>query len=202
MAIKFRKSDSIEYVITKWFAEILDTNKQYFDLLSEIIKISHDDILDLATELQKYLGKDRPRNIHENRSYLQRAIIKLDFKLVIIKEYAAQYQTLLEEMMGLELTLNSPSKLINLLKQDVATIDEIHFVLKNLVKASEVTFKTTKKPNKKLEESFDFYYKSYSRLIKKLNTEFSEILEQFNLVLLELENEVNHAKTLTEEKVA
>ncbi|MHA1243676.1 MAG: hypothetical protein ACTSP7_03780 [Candidatus Heimdallarchaeota archaeon] len=202
MAIKFRKSDSMEYVITKWFREILEINKEYLDNLFKVIKISHDDILDLATELQKYLGKDRPRNIYETRSYLLRAITKMDLKLVVLKEYAFQYITLIEEINGLEVTLTSPSQLSTLLTQDVATLDELHYILKNLVKAANVAFKTTKKPRKKLEEGFDLYFKSYSRLIKQLRNEFEEILEKFNLVLLELEKEVDTAKTITEEKVA
>ena len=90
----------------------------------------------------------------------------------------------------------------NLLTQDVDTLDELHFILKNLVKAANVAFKTTKKPKKKLEEGFDIYFKSYSRLIKQLHNEYEEILEKFNLVLLELEKEVDTAKTITEEKVA
>ncbi|MHA1124504.1 MAG: hypothetical protein ACTSO7_02150 [Candidatus Heimdallarchaeota archaeon] len=202
MAIKYRKSDTAEYVITKWLVEILDTNKQYLDFFSEIIKISHDHILDLAAELHKYLGKNRPKNVHETRSYLQRAITKLDLKLVIFKEYAIQYKTLVEEISDLEVTLNSPSQLVKLLTQDIATIEELHFILKNLMKAASVVFKTSKKPSKKLEESFDVYYKSYSRLIKKLVSEFEEILvEQLNIVLLEIEQEVEHVKTSIEEKV-
>jgi len=202
MAIKFRKSESIEYIIKKWFSEILVINEQYMDYLSEVIKISYDQILDLAAELQRHIGKDRPRNVHENRSYLIRAISKLDLKLIELKEFAFQYKTLIEEINGLELTLKSPGQLINLITVDIATLEELHLVLKNLVKATNVAFKTTKKPKKKLDDNFDLYFKSFSRLIRGINREFNEILEQFNIVLLELETEVEHTKTLTEEKVA
>jgi hypothetical protein len=201
MAIKFRKSDSMEYIITKWFNQILETNKEYLDDFSDIIKISHDDILDLASELHKNLGKGRPKNIHETRSYLLRAIAKMDLKIVVLKETAIQYKILLEEINDLEIELTSLNQLVKLIVNDLESLAELQYILKNLVKATNLAFKTTKKPSKISEENFDDYYKTYSRLIKSLKNESEEIIEQFNNILLELEKEVENAKTIKEEKV-
>lgn len=203
MAKYFRKSDSIEYALTQWFDDIVSKQTRYPKILDEVINKCQNDVLEKAVELQKYQGELRTKEILDQKGSLVKGAQELEPKLNELIEFLYNYKTLVEEIDGFEFNLETPSRLLELLKKDIDTLEKLEITLKDLVKAANINFRDNNgKPNKDLEEQYEEHVKKYKGLLEKINDDFKVINNEFGELITELENEVDTAKKLKKEKVA
>jgi ABC-type transporter Mla subunit MlaD len=202
MAEGFRKSDSIEYALEKWFDEMSQRQSEYLEILCETISRSKTEILEVAKKLSKIRGKKNPEDIQQTKQTLIENARNLEPQITELNNYAHNYKTLIEEIDGFEFNITTAPRLLEMIKEDIDTIDKYTISMKDLVKAANVAFKQNQKQNKKLEEDYIQHLKNFSALLKEMDNDIEEINAEFDAVFKELKSEVEHAKQLGKAKVA
>ncbi|MEA2070593.1 MAG: hypothetical protein U9O98_04810 [Asgard group archaeon] len=198
----FRKSDSIEYALTKWYDEIVAMQSQYTKPYERIVKNCSGDILQLGKNLQKNAGKKQSKSSIKTKEQLIEEIKCIIPEINEFIDFIYNYITLVEEIEGFELDLDTPEKLISLFKSNIDTFEELKITLRDLIKSANVAFKKDKKPKKELEETYENHLKRFNKKTKEINSEHNKIFSEFKSMVDELNNEVSHAKKIGEEKIA
>ncbi|TFF85148.1 hypothetical protein EU523_00345, partial [Candidatus Heimdallarchaeota archaeon] len=162
MAEGFRKSDSIEYALGKWFDEMSQRQSEYLEILCETISRSKTEILEVAKKLSKIRGKKNPEEIQQTKQTLIENARNLEPQITELNNYAHNYKTLIEEIDGFEFNIATAPRLLEMIKEDIDTIDKYTISMKDLVKAANVAFKQNQKQNKKLEEDYIQHLKNFS----------------------------------------
>ena len=198
MSMNTHKSDSIHYILTKWFERVSDKHVQYTELLTDHIETSNKKILDFAIELQKIQGKIITKEALAKKGKLIQNVSDIEPKNIELIEFVHSYKTLLEEIDGFNLDLTTQKNLLQLIKSEIDYHDNLMISLRNLIKSINAVFKSQGKPKKKHEAEFELYLKDYSRLLLNFEKEFSNFKAEFQGLLTELRSEVEQAKKIGE----
>jgi hypothetical protein len=202
MSNDFRKSDSIEYALTKWYGEIVETHAEYKESVGELISFCQEQFLQAANNLQEFDNKKGTKEVMEQKEQLIRYGRELEPELIEFSEYLYNYKTLIEDIDGFELDLSTPNQFLELIKNDISTIKDLSIAVRDLVKAANAAFRKNKAPSKKVENDYEEHLKTMSSIVKKMDKESNTIASQFNGLVDELKGEVEIAKKLMKERVA
>ncbi|NHJ05855.1 MAG: hypothetical protein EAX90_13595 [Candidatus Heimdallarchaeota archaeon] len=194
MAIKYQRSNSMKYLLTKWFDKVTETHLQFLNYLKEIIEVNSKDILLKVLDLEKLMGKVITNEAVEIKLQLLKTTSSIEPYLIELIEYVHNFMTLLKETDGFELQLTSKVDLLNLLKTELETYESLILALKNLVKSINAVFQLEHKHMKKNEAEFEIFLKEYSRIVRSLSRDYKNLQDFFTINLSKLEAEVELAK--------
>lgn len=199
MTMNMYSSDSIQYLLTKWFDEVTTKHAQYTELLTNHIETSNEKILDIAIELGKLQKKVITREALARKAELIRNVSEIEPDNIILIEFIYGYKTLMGEIEGFNLELVSRKNIQKLIKSEIDYHDNLMISLRNLVKSINAVFKSASKPKKKNEEEFELFLRDYSRLLRYQEKGFNNFKSEFHNLIIELGNEVEQAKKVDEE---
>ncbi|MFW9924066.1 MAG: hypothetical protein ACFFDW_12340 [Candidatus Thorarchaeota archaeon] len=194
MTTTLGRSDSIQYLLTKWFDQVRDTNADYLEYLKKMNNECKANILENAIELQKYLGKLITKEAITKKNILMENAIKIDPYLIEFTEFIYNYRSLIEEIDGYGLNLESKKKIIDLILSEIHNHEKLKLSFRNLIKAINGVFKQGSKPNKRNELEFEDYLKEFTRIIRGSEKESEIKILNFTTVIKELEIEVENIK--------
>ncbi len=199
MTINMYSSDSIQYLLTKWFDEVSVKHTQYTEMLTNHIETSNKKILSIAKELQKMQNKVVTQEALAKKAELINNVSEIEPDNILLIEFIYSYKNLMTEIEGFNLELTSRKNILKLIKSEIRYLDNLMISLRNLVKSINAVFKSNSKPKKKNEEEFEQFLKAYSRLLRNLGKRFRDFKLEFQDLILELETEVEQAKKIDEE---
>ncbi|NHJ84940.1 MAG: hypothetical protein FK734_05730 [Asgard group archaeon] len=194
MTTSSKQSSSFDYVFTKWYQDVVNYYKEYFEDFQEILKINKTDILPIIIELQKSLGKEKDINIIEQKEILKKQLEKMDFKLIEFREFIKGMIFHISRIDDYEIKLSAKQILLNLLNHYSDIFHSLEIAYKNIIKSANIIFIRKKKPDKKSEDNFTSFYKEYNQLQRMLNRDYELVFTNSQNALNTLKDEVERAK--------
>lgn len=201
MVIKFKSSNSMKYLLTRWYERVVETQNQYLSNLNFIIKKSEEQILSNLLELEKFLGKAVNKEVLQIKEKITNSSYFLEPYLLELIEYIHNFMTLLEEIDGFNLDISTRTNLMNILKIELETHEKLNLTLKNLIKSINAVFSSERKSDKNNEVAFDNYFKEFSRIVRTVSRDFDNLTEFFSTSKEKLKLEVNIAMEQSEEQI-
>ena len=192
-------SDSIHYLLTKWFDEVVAKHTQYTELLTNHIETSNKKVLGIVLELQKMQNKVVTQEALAKKAELINNVSEIEPDIILLVEFIYSYKNLMAEIEGFNIELTSRKSILKRIKLEIEYLDNLTISLRNLIKSINAVFKSGSKPKKKNEDEFEQFLKIYSKLLRNLRKEFDNFKLDFQNLINELEIEVELAKTIDEE---
>ncbi|MHA1219870.1 MAG: hypothetical protein ACTSO5_14495 [Candidatus Heimdallarchaeaceae archaeon] len=201
MTMNMYSSDSLQYLLTKWFEAVTTKHTQYTELLTDHIEISTKKVLDIALELEKMQNKVVTQEALAKKAELINNLSENEAANIEFIEFIYSYKTLINEIEGFNVDLSSRKKILKLIKSEIDFHDNLAISLRNLVKSINAVFRSDSKPKKKNIEEFESFLKDYSRLLRNLKRGFTSFTAEFQDVIDALKDEVEQAKKIDEEYI-
>ncbi|MHA1212149.1 MAG: hypothetical protein ACTSSH_06790 [Candidatus Heimdallarchaeota archaeon] len=200
MSHGFKRSNSTDYILSKWIKEVQSKQDEYLKYLETMILYNDKTILEQILTHQQYHGKIITIEAMRNKEKLTEMIKQIEPELVTLHEFTLDYKSLVDEKSGLQLELQNSRALVELFTLDLVFIESIQLSLRNIIKAYSAVYIRSKKPTKKSEEILDGYVKPYTRTVKRLTRDIITSSNGFKSLINQLANEVEVAIKLEQDK--
>jgi hypothetical protein len=195
MVLNFKHSDSLGYIITKWFDELKILHEDFLLSYNDIIDFCQNKINPLVFESQKSFGKESKGVINVKYNEIILLLSNNSTNFLELNELLFEYKKHLLTTKNYELNYKSIEKLENFIINEINAIQTLNIMIRDIIKAGALVFK--KKSSKKKEENFINHLKKYNRYLNNLIKENPIREENIRIYLDELANEVE--KTQIEE---
>ncbi len=193
MGQNLKESQSLGYILKQLFKKTFDFQTLFLKYFNSFLIKSQDGILSAASEMQKYLGKTKTRESNELKKQLLAAISSIELEVIELMEFLIQYKLRIEKLLDYKINHQSLYRIMEHIENNFETINSINIIHKNLAKSATVVFIVGKRSNKKTEGYFDKFIKEYTNLTRRLTRENNIFSEEFQQIVIVLEQEIDIA---------
>ena len=193
MVLSFKRSDSLGYIITKWFNELKKLHEDFLDYYNELIDICGKKIHSHIVEILKNFGKESKGvlNVRYNEIILLMSNNSINF--FELNELLMNYKQHLTITEKHELDYDSVKKFESFLLNEIEAIQNMKIIIRDIIKAGALVFKR-KKSSRKNEDEFISHLKKYNRFISSLIKESPIREKNIEDILNELTNEIKNTQ--------